>query len=885
MNFTYDYYNKVELPVIILQNQNGDNIGSLGYAHNVKLKLRYNDCSEVSFEYPQKVEGISTPYYDLIKSKKHINIPNIGVFVLKDVQIESDGIKECKICQGYSLEFELSSKDIIDLDGTYPLYDVLNPSQSILGMVTLLSPSWSIGDIDVSLIGTYRTFKTSKQKILNFLGNDVQKAFECIFFYNTFTKTISCKSIANLKDNNSIFMSFDNLLKTVKVQEQSEQIITALSVTGGNGLDIHSVNPLGTNIIYDFTNYLNVNDMKQDLINAITSWNIKVNSLQPSYSDYLTQLKNNYDLLTTKQDELKALQETLDGYIDVQQARIQATQDISSINAQIINQNALITGKNNEIASVNNTINSLNINLNNISSQLSFVNNFTSAQLKELDSYIYSDGIQSNNFTQTDSMSNSEIQSQSQQLYNYGKNLLSRVSKMRLTFNVESANFLFLKEYQNWCSQLQLGSYINIQIRDGYVVQPMLIGLELDWSSENSFIMEFSSRTRSDNPAFYFDDTISSAISSATTLDANLYQYSDWQNNKNIVSDFMTSSLDASKNAIISSNNQDVLFDSHGIRGRKFDTVTGQFSAEQMWLSNNSLCFTKDSWNTASLALGIISNPSGIGSSYGLIADVLVGKMVASNSLIISNANNTFTVNASGATLTNATMTIQNSYNSIKLDPTNGIKVTNLQTSSDVFYLDTSGNINVSGILNAKDLKINGASVLTSSNKISGNYIDGDTVVAGSLKVNASITSPIINGGQIIGTTFNNGNGTFTVNSSGQVTASNIDITGGSISVSSNVYLGDTLYVGRSTGSVVRGITFNGNLGHLNAYNTTLELGATSHLSLYSGGSIDFSCTSISGLNGKVVRPEAGQNISLTTTSTGLNVRVDGVTVGNIAWS
>ena len=70
-----------------------------------------------------------------------------------------------------------------------------------------------------------------------------------------------------------------------------------------------------------------------------------------------------------------------------------------------------------------------------------------------------------------------------------------------------------------------------------------------------------------------------------------------------------------------------------------------------MRLINNLLVFTDDNWQTAKAALGKIKMPDSENYAYGLIADVIIGQLVASSELVISNESNTFRVDAGGAEL------------------------------------------------------------------------------------------------------------------------------------------------------------------------------------------------------------------------------------------
>lgn len=52
-----------------------------------------------------------------------------------------------------------------------------------------------------------------------------------------------------------IYLSFENVVNTLTVEENSENITTVLTCEGSD-LDITTVNPMGTNYIVDFSYYM-----------------------------------------------------------------------------------------------------------------------------------------------------------------------------------------------------------------------------------------------------------------------------------------------------------------------------------------------------------------------------------------------------------------------------------------------------------------------------------------------------------------------------------------------------------------------------------------------------------------------------------------------------
>ena len=92
---------------------------------------------------------------------------------------------------------------------------------------------------------------------------------------------------------------------------------------------------------------------------------------------------------------------------------------------------------------------------------------------------------------------------------------------------------------------------------------------------------------------------------------------------------------------------------------------------------------------------------------HSLVADVIVGRLLAGNELLITNENNTFTLNGSGATLVDASFTLTRSDGNSKIiiDPNVGIEIDKRVSSSGSYvqqlYIDTQGNVIFAGNLSA----------------------------------------------------------------------------------------------------------------------------------------------------------------------------------------
>jgi phage minor structural protein len=153
-------------------------------------------------------------------------------------------------------------------------------------------------------------------------------------------------------------------------------------------------------------------------------------------------------------------------------------------------------------------------------------------------------------------------------------------------------------------------------------------------------------------------------------------------------------------------------------------------------------------------------------------------------------------------------------------DPTERL-VEDLKASFDTtsFVSNTFNASGQSSGASIEDLTITNAKIVD---------LSADKITAGTINATISMTSPIINGGQITGASFNNGNGTFTVNAAGKVTASNIEIKGGSINVGTDVNVGNSINIGDLNTIVEKGIYF---------YNNSTS-GSTCNINLKADGSL-----------------------------------------------
>lgn len=442
-------------------------------------------------------------------------------------------------------------------------------------------------------------------------------------------------------------------------------------------------------------------------------------------------------------------------------------------------------------------------------------------------------------------------------LFDYATALLNDLATPTYEFSVDSGNFLFAQEFVPFRNRLELGCGLYLNINREKAIKPIIIEIEFGFEDTSEFSIIFSNRYKRHDSVNTLKDMIEKGYSSSRSFDASKHIYNQNTKQSSAVADFMNSSLDAAKNAILAAANQSVRIDGAGIHVGNDEN--------QIRIVDNMIAMTDDGWQTAKTAIGKFVAPqvskndrgeyeNGYGTFWGINTEVLAGKLAIAQNLFIESLGDDgkvvqFKVDPSGAWLNNSTFVLQkDNGGKIILDPKYGIAAgtgllfdtdgTNVMPSfikedgsvdfdnDDVrFYLDIKdghayfkgtvnatagkiggftieddflcsgfgdgyvalngsgsnvnsdyafwaggktpdsakfwvkkdGTVKASGEISASDLKINGQSVVTENNMISGNYIDyisAGKILAGEINAQLKIKSPTIDGGSIKGGSF-----------------------------------------------------------------------------------------------------------------------------------
>lgn len=157
-------------------------------------------------------EEYNNPFYDKIEALRLLYLEGFGYFEIQDPEIESDGIREVKNINAYSLEYTLSQKYLEGININtgkvnsseviyseenktelipITLYNISNPKLSLLHIILEKIYGWSIGHVDESLKTMSRTFEISRTSVYDFIVQDICEKFNCFAVFDTVNNTIN----------------------------------------------------------------------------------------------------------------------------------------------------------------------------------------------------------------------------------------------------------------------------------------------------------------------------------------------------------------------------------------------------------------------------------------------------------------------------------------------------------------------------------------------------------------------------------------------------------------------------------------------------------------------------------------------------------------------
>lgn len=632
----------VEIPEyeMVLCKMTEEPIQEINNITNLEIKSYFANIDEISFSVPlyltdDKGAKVRNELYDLIEGDMLVLLNDVQYFILTDPKVVSSNDGETsKVLIGFDRAYELAKKRLSGYDAvSRMLYDPLNRQDEVgleLGFLNYIEnrTSWSVGYVNPNLLTKYRYLSLPRSTYLQAF-QEVQRTYDCLFRFDTVNKVIDVYEITQLGDHKGLYISDENFISNLNQTINYDSIVTRLYLYGRDNISIQTVNITGQPYIQDFSFYKNTKYMSQDLIDVLDSYQNFISSKEDEFGGYLADLEGKtavlgglLDDLTELNTQLRVLQEELDTIIArgelSDEDRVDKQRDISTKQSEINSKQVEINNKESKISTVDVQIESIYESINLLKSQIDINAHFTQELKDELDPFIREDEYVDQNYTEETI----------QELFEDGKDVMEKVSRPKIQFEVQVEDFLQLVEGQHIWDKFILGDIATVEHKEiGFSYDVRLVGYTHNVDNNNLTLM-FSNTNSIDDENLYLKDLLDNLNTTAGIVDYSKFGWYEGEEASTTINEYVNNALDLAKQSIVTAQGQRRLMDDRGIWLTK-EEPDGSTSPKQMRLINNVLAITNDNWNTVDTAVtGDGINASVIRGHLGQFATISANKIL-----------------------------------------------------------------------------------------------------------------------------------------------------------------------------------------------------------------------------------------------------------------
>lgn len=613
--------------------------------------IKLGDINEINFSVPHQIEDENTgelvrnKHVDMIRERMLIRF-TLGAYkewyIVDEIEEDGDDSDTFTV-KAFSLGYELRDKKS-------PLLSPENVYNATEALTMILSDTiWSVGEIDPIFNEMYRSFDVSENtNVLDAVMQAVE-TYGALIIWDTENRKISFKDMKKNGKFRGMTINYGRLLRSIKRSRTTDEMVTRLHVKGAEGLTIHSVNPTGQGYIEDFSYFMypferdeNGNTirssyfMSDELCHAILNHEQAIKSNSPAImvlQDELSQLEVD---LTTEESNLNQLGlelENIVALLDIAKAT-ENTQLIEQREQEKMSKESEIQAKQIDIGILKTEIARLIEQIEDLQKDIEEKSGFTPQLLDELNLYVI----------EKDWVDDRYIDPQ--ELYEDGLKEFERLRQPKVVLDVTIDNLMNIIEEQYYWDKLTLGDLIKVKYPQ-MDIEYMATIIEINYDLENGEASITVANTKE-----LLDDTeklvqlLYSNSSASTLIENNKYKWDKINAVEAEVNAIITQEWDANKQKIIAGVNNSIEMGNRGILIKDPDIPN-----EMLMMQAGIIAMTEDggeSWKTA-------VKPSGV------VAERLIGRIIAGQELIITNGSGSFTMDSNGFRVRGADFVVENS--------------------------------------------------------------------------------------------------------------------------------------------------------------------------------------------------------------------------------
>lgn len=293
----------------------------------------------------------------------------------------------------------------------------------------------------------------------------------------------------------------------------------------------------------------------------------------------------------------------------------------------------------------------------------------------------------------SDGLSNSEVIEKAREFFTAAQKELITASTVQYSLSCSMYNLLVRPEFQALWSKFKLGNWLRMKINHE-IHRMRLVQFQVNFERIETLTVEFSDATRTSDGINDVQSILDKAQSMATSYEYVAHQASKGTEANTFLENWFQNGLDMTAVKLVNNaQNQSVVSDGHGILVRRYDDEQANYANEQTKLINAGLYITSDNWRSSETAIGrfYFRDPKTeeIKEAYGVNARVVAGQLILGESMQITNAANSVTIDEDG-------FRIANGLNAFVVDPSthNMVQIQKLSPEGEFepqLYIDSNG--------------------------------------------------------------------------------------------------------------------------------------------------------------------------------------------------
>ena len=325
---------------------------------------------------------------------------------------------------------------------------------------------------------------------------------------------------------------------------------------------------------------------------------------------------------------------------------------------------------------------------------------------KEFSSYRRESLYKNDNYI-SDGLSDTELFENALEFLEKAKKEIYKSAVLQHSISSTLKNLLAMKEFAPLIKYFDVGNWLRIRV-DDKVYKLRLLEYDVDFDNLDTLSVNFSDVIETADGISDFDSILKQAMSISSSYGEVSHQAETGNQSYKQMNDWVEKGLNVTNQRIISSaENQDQVWDEHGMLFRKYDEISDSYEDEQIKIINSTLAMTNDNWQTVRTAVGkyYFFDPADnykLKVTYGVIAETIVGKMILGERLGIYTDNGSMSFDKNGLNITNG-------INNFNVNPNSDELMTISNGERDLLRFDKNGQLYISGDGSALDINANDA--------------------------------------------------------------------------------------------------------------------------------------------------------------------------------